>query len=96
MLPHPMPPYPMIVGQPVLLAINIQQGGFTPGSASGIPHMVDHPVRMRRACSAIDTARAAEIPVVFFHEAHRRSMVDFGRELDGSECVHCLEGDPAT
>jgi nicotinamidase-related amidase len=29
-------------------------------------------------------------------EEHRRSLVDFGRELDGSEGVHCLEGDPAT
>jgi len=96
MSPHPTPLPPMIVGQPVLLAIDMQQGGFTPGSASGIPHMADHPVRMRRARSVIDAARAAAIPVVFFQEAHRRSMVDFGRKLDGSEGVHCLEGNSAT
>jgi nicotinamidase-related amidase len=27
---------------------------------------------------------------------HRRSGVDFGRELDGAESVHCVEGDDAT
>ena len=36
------------------------------------------------------------MPVIFFQEAHRRSGVDFGRELDGTEDVHCLEGDPGT
>ena len=91
-----MPIQPMIVGQPVLLAIDIQQGGVMPGGATGIPHMPDHAVRMRRARAVIDAARAAGIPVVFFQEAHRRSMVDFGRELDGSEDVHCLEGNPGT
>ncbi len=91
-----MPVQPMLVGQPVLLAIDIQQGAFMPGNSSGIPLMADLPVRMRRARSVIDAARAAAIPVVFFQEAHRRGMVDFGRELDGSEGVHCLEGDPAT
>jgi nicotinamidase-related amidase len=34
--------------------------------------------------------------VVFFQEAHRRDLVDFGRELDGAEGVHLLEGDPGT
>ncbi len=91
-----MPTQPMIVGQPVLLAIDIQQGGVMPGGATGIPHMPDHAMRMRRARGVIEAARAAGIPVVFFQEAHRRSMVDFGRELDGSEDVHCLEGNPGT
>ena len=44
-----------------------------------------------RSCSA---ARDAGIPVVFFQEVHRRSGIDFGRELDGTEGVHCLEGEP--
>ena len=87
---------PMLVGQPVLLVIDIQQGALMPGGSAGIPHMADHAARMRRARAVIDAARAAAIPVVFFQEAHRRSMVDFGRELDGAESVHCLEGDPAT
>jgi nicotinamidase-related amidase len=33
---------------------------------------------------------------VFFQEAHRRNLIDFGRELDGAEDVHLLEGDPGT
>ena len=37
-------------------------------------------------------ARAAGVPVVFFQEVHRPSGVDFGRELDGTEGVHCVEG----
>jgi len=41
-------------------------------------------------------AREAGVPIVFFQEAHRRDLVDFGRELDGAEGVHLLEGDPGT
>jgi nicotinamidase-related amidase len=37
-------------------------------------------------------ARNANIPVIFSQEVHRKDLVDFGRELDGSEGVHCLEG----
>lgn len=34
------------------------------------------------------------VPVVFFQEACRRDLVDFGRELDGAGGVHLLKGDP--
>lgn len=34
--------------------------------------------------------------MIFIQEVHRRDLVDFGRELDGDEEVHCLEGDPGT
>ena len=36
------------------------------------------------------------MPIVFFQEAHRRDLVDFGRELDGAEGIHLLEGNPGT
>jgi nicotinamidase-related amidase len=36
------------------------------------------------------------VPVVFVQEVHKRTLLDFGRELDGVEGVHCLEGDAAT
>ncbi len=36
-------------------------------------------------------ARSAKIPIIHFKEVHRQEMVDFGRELDGVEPVHCLE-----
>jgi biuret amidohydrolase len=37
-------------------------------------------------------ARAGDTPVVFTQELHRPQLVDFGRELDGDEPVHCVEG----
>jgi nicotinamidase-related amidase len=82
----------LIEGQPVLLVIDIQKGSFMPGEASGIPHMAGYAERMTKARTVIDKARACDIPVIYFQEAHRRDMVDFGRELDGTEGVHCLEG----
>jgi biuret amidohydrolase len=39
-----------------------------------------------------EAARAGNVPVIFTQELHRRSLVDFGRELDGAEGIHCLEG----
>ncbi len=31
------------------------------------------------------------IPIVVIHEIHRPDGIDFGRELDGSETIHCIE-----
>jgi biuret amidohydrolase len=42
----------------------------------------------------LDAARSARLPVVFTQEVHRRELVDFGRELDGAEPIHCVEGTP--
>ncbi len=39
-----------------------------------------------------DAGRKAGIPIIFTQEFHRKSKVDFGRELDGAEPYHCLEG----
>ena len=36
------------------------------------------------------------MPVIFIQELHRPSGVDFGRELDGEEGIHCVEGAPGT
>jgi nicotinamidase-related amidase len=33
---------------------------------------------------------------VFFQEVHRRNGIDIGRETDGAEDMHCVEGDLAT
>ena len=52
--------------------------------------------RVARAEQILHAAREAGVPVVFFQEVHRRSGIDFGRELDGTESVHCLDGDVAT
>jgi len=37
-------------------------------------------------------ARSKGIPVIYTQEIHRKNHVDFGRELDRSEPVHCVEG----
>ena len=87
---------PLIVGKPALIVVDIQRGGALPGNASGIPHMDGYAERIPRAEALVAAARAAGIPVIFFQEVHRRDGVDFGRELDGSEDVHCLEGEEAT
>jgi len=40
----------------------------------------------------IEEARRSRIPVIFTQEVHRPQRVDFGRELDGDEPLHCVEG----
>lgn len=87
---------PLIVGNPALIVVDIQRGGALPGKESGIPHMGGYAERIPRAEALVAAAREAGVPVIFFQEVHRRDGSDFGRELDGSEDAHCLEGDEAT
>jgi nicotinamidase-related amidase len=87
---------PMIVGQPVLAVVDIQKGADMPAAEVGIEIMPGNAQRVAVAQQILQAARDAHIPVVFFQEAHRRSGIDFGRELDGTESVHCLEGDVST
>lgn len=49
-----------------------------------------------RAKKVLAVARAAGLPVIHTKEVHRKQMVDFGRELDGAEPIHCLENRPGT
>jgi nicotinamidase-related amidase len=86
----------VIVGQPVLLVIDIAQSIFIDNHVNNIPLMPDIKERMMRSRRIVDAARVNNVPVIFFEEAHRKSMVDFGRELDGAEGVHCVEGDLGT
>src|ERR1700742_3041033 len=86
----------MIVGNPVLVVVDIQQSGGMPVGEVGIPDMAGHAERVERAERLVAAARAADVPVVYFQEVHRPSGVDFGRELDGTEGVHCVEGRPGT
>ena len=87
-------PTPSLIGTTVLIVVDIQQGGADPGA--GIPVMDGFDDMVANAERTVAAARAAGLPIVFFQEAHRPSGVDFGRELDGSEGVHCVEGDPGT
>lgn len=87
----------LIEGRAALLVIDIQASTFIDHSDNrSIPNMPDYADRMLQARKLVDRARASKIPVIFVQEALRRDLIDFGRELDGSEGVHCLEGDPGT
>lgn len=87
----------LIEGNPALVVIDIQASTFIDDSAvRAIDNMPGYKDRMLAARGAIDAARAGGIPVIFVQEVHRPDMVDFGRELDGAEDVHCLEGRPGT
>lgn len=87
---------PILTDASVLLVIDIQRGGAEPADVAGITVMDGYPAMATTAQSIVAAARRAEIPVVFFQEVHRRSGVDFGRELDGAEGIHCVEGEPGT
>ena len=91
-----MPRQPMVVGQPVLVVVDMQKGAGMPVAEVGIEVMPGDAERVAHAEQILQAAREAGIPVVFFLEVHRRSGIDFGRELDGTESVHCLDGDVGT
>ncbi len=87
----------LIEGRAALIVIDIQAGTFIDDSeVRAIDNMPGYKENMLKARAAIDKARECKIPVIFIQEVHRPDLVDFGRELDGSEDVHCLEDKPGT
>ena len=87
----------LIEGRVALIVIDIQASTFIDDSkVRAIDNMPGYRDRMLLARKAIDKARDCGIPVVFIQEVHRPDLVDFGRELDGDEDVHCLEDNPKT
>ena len=98
-----MPARDIIEGRAVLVVVDIQQGDLndevdksSDRVSGGIPAMPGYQKRVFRARKLIDAARETGVPIVFFKEVHRPDHVDFGRELDGSEGVHCIETAPGT
>ena len=88
---------PLIVGKPALIMVDWQRGGdYIPGEENGIPLMEGHGGGAALARQLVAAARAAHVPVIYIQEVHRPDMVDFGRELDGAEDVHCIEGKRST
>ncbi len=85
-----------IEGRAALIVIDIQAETFGDRSDEAIPTMPDYASRMLDARQLIDKAREKDIPVIFIQEVHRPDLIDFGRELDGSEEIHCLESNPGT
>ncbi|WP_211360074.1 cysteine hydrolase family protein [Actinocorallia herbida] len=86
-----------VIGNAVLIVVDIQ-GGDVPHeeSRSEIAYMGGRESRTARVERLIDDCRAAAVPVVFIQEVHKPSLVDIGRELDGAEGPHCVEGWPET
>lgn len=81
----------------VLLVIDIQQEDFI-----GMPEDENEAEKdsrwdcIRNGKRVLDVFRAKKLPVIQIKEVHRKDMVDFGRELDGSEGIHCMENSPYT
>ncbi|HWH97619.1 MAG TPA: isochorismatase family cysteine hydrolase [Pseudolysinimonas sp.] len=73
----------------VLVCIDVQQDFVPPLQGDGKEAA---PVRQIR--SLVDDARSNGIPVVFIRELHNQTLVDLGREADGYEGLHCVEGTP--
>lgn len=87
----------MIEGRPALIVIDIQKSTFIDDSeVRSIDNMPGYKDRMLAARELVDAAHENNVPVIFIQEVHRPDFIDFGRELDGDEDVHCLEGDPRT
>ncbi|MFG3026360.1 cysteine hydrolase family protein [Streptomyces sp. NPDC048254] len=85
------------VGNTVLIVVDIQGGDVEPSAArTEIPHMDGRAERMPRVHELIRRTREQGIPVVWIQEVHKPNLVDIGRELDGSEGPHCIEGWPET
>ena len=77
-----------------LLVIDIQQEDFKEMTEDNMDDSAWDCIR--NAKRVLDVFRAKKLPVIQVKEVHRPDMVDFGRELDGSEDVHCIESSPYT
>jgi nicotinamidase-related amidase len=80
----------------VALAIGVQKDAGLPPDVGGIPHMDGVEACIERARKVLDACRTANVAIVFCQEVHRADKVDFGRELDGAEGEHCLDGELGT
>ncbi|MGE3619651.1 MAG: cysteine hydrolase family protein [Acidimicrobiia bacterium] len=76
-----------------LVVVDIQAGATTGEDPLAV---VGQHEAIAAAADVLAAAREVGLPVVHFKEVHRKEMVDFGRELDGTEPVHCLETWPGT
>ena len=85
-----------VTGNAVLIVVDIQGGSASALPTPGIPVMSGRAERAPRVRELIRHCREVGVPVVFIQEVHKRDLVDIGRELDGAEGPHCLEGDDAT
>ena len=83
-----------IAERSALLVIDIQQEDFREMREDNLNDPAWDCIR--NAKRVLDVFRAKKLPVIQIKEVHRPDMVDFGRELDGSEGIHCIEDSPYT
>ena len=77
-----------------LLVIDIQQEDFKEMKENDIENPAWDCIR--NAKRVLDVFRKNGLPVIQVKEVHRADLTDIGRELDGSEGIHCLETSPYT
>lgn len=87
---------PVMVPGTALLVIDVQECGRQPYDEAGIAQMGGYDERVARISDVVDAFRVAGLPVIWSQEVHRPDLADIGRELDGSEGVHCVLGAPGT
>lgn len=80
---------------PVLLVIDVQHDfmdsdGAVPCPATSVAGGAKEVIENIRRL--VNAAKISNIPTIFTKEIHRSSMIDMGRELDGNEPRHCLDG----
>lgn len=83
-----------IAERSALLVIDIQQEDFREMREDNLNDPAWDCIR--NAKRVLDVFRAKKLPVIQIKEVHRPDMVDSGRELDGSEGIHCIEDSPYT
>ncbi|MFI3167389.1 MAG: isochorismatase family cysteine hydrolase [Bacillota bacterium] len=59
---------------------------------NNLPEEMEGGKVLEEVIKTITYFRSKKLPIVHFREIHRQQHVDFGRELDGDEGVHCIEG----
>jgi len=83
-----------INGKTVLVVVDFQGGAIDSSPYDGEigPDDFDRIGQRDRAKAMVEGCRAQGIPVVWIQEVHKPHLQDIGRELDGSEGPHCVEG----
>lgn len=80
-----------------LILVDIQGGDMTGHWGPGMEEAEEmNRASIPNAVKVLNVFREKKLPILHFKEVHRKEMVDFGRELDGSEGVHLLDSSPQT
>lgn len=85
-----------VTGNAVLVVVDIQGGSHAAAPTAGIAVMPGKAERAPRVRDLIARCREVGVPVIFIQEVHKPDLIDIGRELDGAEGPHCIEGEEGT